>query len=161
MPRVNPMVLDALNWGISAEIKSYVFYKEAAAKAERVQLQQTLNRLAAEEKEHYQVLERQHRSLITSEQWVSYNDILGQSGLPEIDETMAERHRELIDTVRTAPDMKTVLKIALDLENEANRMFAKAAREADDPEQKKNFEFLAKFELGHAKLIQGLLDGLK
>jgi len=161
MSKANPRVLDALNWGISAEIKSYVFYREAAAKTDKAPLQQTLHRLAAEEKEHYQVLERQHHTLITSEQWVTYNDILGQPGLPEIDETMAERHRELIDTVRAAPDMKTVLKIALDLENEANRMFAKAAREADDADQKKSFEFLAKFELGHAKLIQGMLDGLK
>ncbi|MEE9443609.1 MAG: ferritin family protein [candidate division Zixibacteria bacterium] len=156
----NPKVLDALNWGISSEIKSYVFYLEAAQKTDNAEHKDTLLKLAAEEKEHYQVLERQHHSLITSEQWVTYNDILGQEGLPEIDENMAGQHRGLIDTVRNASDMRTVLDIAFDLEKEANGVFSKAAEDADDPEQKKSFEFLAKFERGHMNLIRKMIDSL-
>lgn len=160
MAAANPKVLDALNWGISSEIKSYVFYMEAAKKAETKDFKDTLLKLAGEEKEHYQVLERQHHHLITSEQWVTYNDILGQNGLPEIDETMAERHKELIDRVHNAPSMREVLDIALLLEKEANQMFTQAAKDATDPEQQKSFEFLARFELGHVKLIQGMIDSL-
>lgn len=160
MTPANPKVLDALNWGISSEIKSYVFYMEAAKKADDSEHQVTLLTLAAEEKEHYQVLERQHHSLITSEQWVTYNDILNQEGLPEIDESMTEKHQGLIDTVRNAKDMKTVLDIAFDLEKEANEVFSKAAEDTDDPEQKKSFEFLAKFERGHMNLIQKMIDSL-
>ncbi len=160
MAAVNHKVLDALNWGISSEIKSYVFYMEAVRKTDNDEFKNTLMKLAADEKEHYQVLERQHHNLITSEQWVTYNDILGQKGLPEIDETMAGRHQELIDEVKNAPDMRAVLDIALILEKEANEVFAKAATDADDPEQKKSFEFLARFEMGHVKLIQGMIDSL-
>jgi len=38
-------------------------------------------KLAGEEKNHYRVLERQHHSLVTSEKWVTYNDILLKEGL--------------------------------------------------------------------------------
>ncbi|MEZ5360483.1 MAG: ferritin family protein [Candidatus Zixiibacteriota bacterium] len=160
MAAVNHKVLDALNWGISSEIKSYVFYLEAAKKADNKEFKDTLLKLANEEKEHYQVLERQHHHLITSEQWVTYNDILKQKGLPQIDENMARRHQELIDQVHNAPDMRAILDIALLLEKEANQMFTRAAGDATDAEQKKSFEFLAKFEMGHVKLIQGMIDSL-
>ena len=160
MAAVNHKVLDALNWGISSEIKSYVFYKAAAKKMTNPEFKDTLLKLAGEEKEHYQVLERQHHSLITSEQWVTYNDILKQSDLPDIDETMADRHKEILASVDKASGIRQILDIALVLEKEANAMFTKAAGDATDPEQKKSFEFLAKFEMGHVKLIQGMIDSL-
>ncbi|MCP4569827.1 MAG: hypothetical protein GY841_19785 [FCB group bacterium] len=64
MAPVNPKVLESLNLGISSEIKSYVFYKEAAQKTANENIKNALLQLAGEEKEHYQVLERQHHSLI-------------------------------------------------------------------------------------------------
>ncbi len=160
MTPVNPKVLDSLNYGIAAEIKSYVFYKEAAWLTKQPNFRETLLRLAGDEKEHYHILERQHHSLIKSEQWVSYNDILAQKGLPDISEEMAEIHRELLDSIRTAKGEREILQIALSLEEDANRVFSKAAADATDPEEKSTFEFLANFERGHIKIIQGMLATL-
>jgi len=160
MTPVNPKVLESINFGISSEIKSYVFYLEAAKKTANENFRDTLLKLAAEEKEHYQILERQHHSLITSEQWVSYNDILKSPGLPEINEEMADVHKALIKQVQNAKGEREILDIALDLEKEANQIFTDAAGRATDPEEKKTFEFLAKFEMGHVRLIQGMIDEL-
>jgi rubrerythrin len=160
MTPVNPKVLDSLNYGIAAEIKSYVFYIEAARLSKNPKYREALLRLAGDEKEHFHILERQHHSLIKSEQWISYNDILKQKGLPEINEEMAEIHRELLDKVRTASGERQVLEIALSLEQEANKLFSKAAAEAKDPEEKSTYEFLANFEKGHIKIIQGMIDSL-
>lgn len=160
MTPVNPKVLDTLNWGISSEIKSYVFYIEAAKRAPDDTSREALTKLAAEEKEHYQVLERQHHALINSEQWVTYNDILSQDGLPEISEEMSDRHRELIQKVKSAESHRAILEMALDLEKEAHDVFSAAAERAEDEEEKKTFVFLARFEMGHVKIIQGMIDQL-
>jgi rubrerythrin len=160
MAPVNPKVLESLNIGISSEIKSYVFYMEAAKSIHAAGLEETLLKLAGEEKEHYKILERQHHSLITSEQWVSYNDILKQTGLPEINEEMAETHKALIDSARSAKDKRGILEIALGLEKEAFDLFSKAADEATDDEEMKTFQFLAKFEMGHINLITGMIKSL-
>lgn len=160
MTPVNPKVLETLNIGISSEIKSYVFYLEAAKVAARESSRQTLLKLAGEEKDHFRILERQHHGLVTSEQWVSYNDILKQDGLPEINEEMAAPHKGLIASVRTAKDERALLEIALKLEKDAHALFAEAAGRAVDSEEKRTFTYLAKFEEGHVRLIQGMIDSL-
>ena len=160
MVPINPKVLESLNYGISAEIKSYVFYLEAAKVVTTDSFRQTMLKLAGEEKGHYQILERQHHSLVTSEQWVRYSDILNQPGLPEINEDMTAIHRALIARVRRAKGEKALLTIALVLENDAHRFFSTAAAVAADPEEKDTFEYLARFELGHMRLIQGMMKSL-
>jgi rubrerythrin len=160
MTPVNPKVLESLSWGVSAEIKAYVFYKEAAKLTKNEEFKVTLLKLAAEEKNHYRVLERQHHSLITSEQWVTYNDILLKEGLPDIDEEMASKHQEVIEQVRNAESELKLLEIAYDLEKQANEVYTAAARRATDPEEKNTFEYLANFEKGHMQLIQKMIDAL-
>jgi len=160
MSPVNPKVLESLSWGVSAEIKAYVFYKEAAKLTKNAQFKETLLKLAGEEKNHYRVLERQHHSLVTSEKWVSYNDILLKEGLPDINEDMANKHRDVIDQVRNAKSELKVLEIAFDLEKQANEVYTAAAGRAKDPEEKQTFEYLAKFEKGHMQLIQKMIDAL-
>jgi rubrerythrin len=160
MTPVNPKVLESLSWGVAAEIKAYVFYKEAAKIVKDEKSRKTLLKLAGEEKTHYRVLERQHHSLITSEQWVTYNDILLQDGLPDINEEMASKHKEVIDQVRKAKTEREVLDIAYDLEKRSFDVYAEAADRATDPEEKSTFEYLSKFEKGHMQVIRKMIEAL-
>ncbi len=157
MTPVNPEILNALTAGIGAEIASYVFYLEAAKKAETAEFKSVLEDLALEEKKHFQILERQHSSLIKSEQWISLADVLKGEGLPEINEDMAGAHTALIDEVRNADSMKTVLDIAYRLEVEAFEMFDKYAHAATSPEGTKIFTELAKFEKGHMRQVKQMI----
>ena len=158
MTPVNPEILIALNAGIQSEIASYVFYVEAAKGIGDTELKGILEDLAHEEKEHFQILERQHHSLVTSEKWISTADILKSPGLPEIGEEMALKHQALIDEVRQANDTVKVLKIAYRLEVEAFNLFSGQVEIAKSDEAKKMFDTLAKFEKGHMNMIQGLID---
>lgn len=160
MAPVNPKILESLSWGVSAEIKAYVFYKEAAKLIKNEDLKNKMLELAAEEKKHFRILERQHHSLITSEQWVTYSDILKQEGLPDIDEEMAGKHKAVIDQVRSAGSERQILDIAFDLEKIAHEMYAQAAGRAGDPDEKSMFEYLSNFEKGHMILIQKMIDAL-
>ena len=156
MAPVNPEVLNALTAGINAEVASYVFYLEASRKPEAAAHKKVLEDLALEEKKHFQILERQHHSLITSEQWISLADVLKAEGLPEISEEMADVHSKLIDEVKAADSLRVILDIAYRLEVEAFEMFSGQVEIATSPEGKKMFEELSKFERGHMKQIDQL-----
>ncbi len=153
MTPVNPETLQALTAGISAEVASYVFYLEASKKSEAVEFKGMLEDLAMEEKKHFQILERQHNSLLRSEQWISLADVLKEKGLPEINEEMAEVHKNLIEQVRSADSAKAVLDIAYRLEEEAYDLFSGQIDKTTSDEGKKMFRELARFEAGHMKMI--------
>lgn len=154
MSPVKKEILNALAAGISSEIASYVFYLEASKKPQAADFKKILQDLAMEEKTHFQILERQHRSLITSEQWISLADVLKGEGLPEINEDMASGHKALINEVQKASSAQTILDIAYRLEEEAHDLFAGEADKASSPEAKKIFGELAKFEAGHMKKVK-------
>jgi len=155
MTPVHPDTLSALTAGIQSEVASYVFYLEAAKKSDPG-MKATLEQLAHEEKEHFQVLERQFDSLVRSEKWISTADILKQEGLPEISEEMTQRHRSLLDEVAKADSNLAILEIALRLEVEARDLFTSVAEKVDSPEGKDMFQRLARFEQGHVNKITEL-----
>ena len=153
MTPVHPDTLSALSTGIQAEVASYVFYLEAAKKADSDDHKVILEKLAYEEKDHFQILERQYDSLVRSEKWISTSDILKQEGLPQISEDMTNEHQNLIDEVKNADSMEEVLDIAYRLEEEAYSLFNGAIDKCESDEGKQIFTELAKFEEGHMILI--------
>lgn len=157
MTPVKPEVLQALTAGIQSEVAAYVFYTEAAKKSEAKQFKDVLEKLAMEEKMHFQVLEGQHHSLVRSEKWISTADVLKMGGLPDINEEMSDVHRELVDEVRKANSVKKVLDIAYRLEEEAFELFDREAKRSTSEEGRKVFESLSKFEEGHMRIIQEMI----
>jgi len=157
MTPVNPQILTALSIGIQSEVAAYVFYIEAAKKSQARGFRDVLEKLAAEEKMHFQILEGQHASLIRSEQWVSTADILKRDGLPEIGEEMSHSHRDLIEEIRNADSIGEILEIAFRLEEEAYELFDHEAQRSTAPEGKKIFADLARFEQGHMTIITEMM----
>ena len=154
MTPVHPDILQALTAGIQSEVASYVFYTEAAKKHAAARINGVLERLALEEKEHFQILERQFDSLVRSEKWISTADILKQDGLPEIGEEMSAEHQDLIDEVKRTDSIDGILNIAYRLEEEAHTLFAREAARTPSAEAKKIFSQLANFEQGHMELVE-------
>lgn len=147
----------ALTAGIQSETAAYVFYIEASKKTQAKQFKDVLEKLAFEEKMHFQILEGQHHSLIKSEKWISTADILKREGLPEIGEDMTDVHRDLIKEVHAADSVKKILDIAYRLEVEAFELFEREAGRTTSDEGKKIFQDLAKFEEGHMRIIQEMI----
>ena len=157
MPSVHPNTLLALSAGIQSEVASYVFYLEASKQTDQDDIRGLLQKLALEEKAHFNLLEHQHHSLIKSEKWVSTADIMKRDGLPAVDEEMALEHRELIEAVRATTSAKELLDIAYRLEEDAHNLFAREAERASSPAEKKIFEDLARFEKGHMAVVQDMM----
>ena len=152
--------LDILSKGINQELAAYVFYKRAAEKINDDDFKSMLLELAGDEKDHYWVLEGEYDSLLRSEKWVTYNDIMRKDGLPEIPEEMAEHHQKRLDDLEAVDDHKSILELALGLEKDAYELYHSQIDNFDDPVAKEMLTFLSKFELGHVKIIEKRIEQL-
>lgn len=145
--------LDVLSKGINAELASYVFYTKGAEKVASEEISSLLKKLAGEEKDHYWTLETQYDSLVRSEKWVTYNDIMRKNGLPEIPEEMSENHKRRLAALDTTSDEKTILQMALELEIEARDLYKSQIDKVDDPAAREMYDYLTKVEQGHVNTI--------
>jgi len=161
MSPVAKVILDGLSKGIQAELAAYVFYKKAMKLMADDKLRDLLGQLAGDEKDHYRILEGQYDNLVRSEMWNTISDVLRQEGLPDIDEKMEQVHENLIDDISESTRPIEVLDIALILEERAINLYTDMARRVGDPKGKEMFEFLAKFEKGHALKIKKLMEEYK
>jgi rubrerythrin len=157
---VSKVMLEGLNKGIQAELAAYVFYKKAMGVSKDAKVSEILNWLAGEEKEHYKLLERQHDSLVRSEKWVTYNDIMNKAGLPDIDERVEDVHNEYIDEVDENMTPKRILEIGLALEHRAKDLYTELGTQVDDPNGKETYDYLVRFETGHIVKIQAMMKDL-
>ncbi len=149
--------LDTLSEGINAELAAYVFYRHACKKIKNGELVALLEKLAGEEKEHYWTLEAEYDNLVRSEKWVTYNDIMRKTGLPEIPEDMTEAHRKRLEKLDTIDDPRAILSIAISLEEEARDFYKSQIPNAGDPAAADFYTFLSKFEQGHVNVLSGWL----
>ena len=161
MKESTQQALKIISKGINAELAAYVFYKRAGEKVENQEIVELLEKLAAEEKDHYWTLEAEYDSLVRSEKWVTYNDIMRKNGLPEIPEEMAENHRKRLDALEATNDEISILKMALELEEEARDLYQSQVDKVDDPVAKEMYTFLGKIEQGHVNVISGWIKKLR
>jgi rubrerythrin len=149
--------LEALSRGINAELAAYVFYKRAGEIIKHPEISPLLEKLAGEEKDHYWILETQHDNLVRSEKWVTYNDIMRKSGLPEIPEDMAETHKKRLAKLDKMTDPIAILKLAIELEEEARDFYQSQLEIIDDKAARDFYSYLTKFEQGHVNVLTGWL----
>ncbi len=152
--------LDTLSIGISAELAAYIFYKRASEKIDDQKIADMLTKLAGEEKDHYWTLEAEYDSLVRSEKWISYNDIMRKDGLPEIPEEMTEKHKKRLDALEATSDIRSILEMAIELEEEARDLYRSQVEKVDDPLAKEIYTYLSKFEQGHVNVINNWLAKL-
>jgi rubrerythrin len=145
--------LAALSQGINAELAAYVFYKRAGEKVKNAELSSLLSRLAGEEKDHYWTLEAEYDSLSRSEKWVTYNDIMRKTGLPEIPEEMDDVHRRRTEELDRTEDPHKILGLAIELEERARDFYQVQKKKATDPAAVEIYSYLVKFEQGHVNLL--------
>lgn len=157
MPPAPKATLEGLSKGIQAELSAYVFYKKGMELTKSDKLKDLLAILAAEEKVHYRILEGQYDSLVRSEMWNTYTDVLNRPGLPEIDERMAEVHHQMLDEISGTTPPVRILEMALMLEEQARDLYSDLAGKTEDPKGKETYNYLVKFENTHVTKIKTLI----
>jgi len=156
---MNEKALEALKKGMQTELRGMRFYTQAAEHVQDETGKRVLQTLAEEEKKHLEVLRGQYAALTGGQGWLSLAEAREMAAsvedvgiFPE-----AEEAGELIPA--DATDEKTLV-LAMDFEWSGYELYKKAAEEAETPQEKAIWEFLAKAENDHFSFIQDTYEYL-
>ena len=137
--------IDAVRTAIIIEIKGLELYNTAASKAEDPDARRMFEMLAEEERRHRAYLESHYESLIKSGEWAA-------GTFKPVEEEQVEEFI-IDDAFRRSLSRGTfeiaVVSIAVDLEAKAVAFYKEVAETAEDPETRRVFQHLVKWEEGH------------
>jgi len=143
-------LLDVLLRAMELERDGFQFYTLAAEQSEDLGARETFGRLAAEEKLHYEVLQRHQRTLVESGAWdaeVMLDDAHKLEPSPEI---FSEGFRRRL---RGKHLEMSALSIGILLEKNAIEFYLQAADSATEDGVRSFFRELANWEDGHYQML--------
>jgi rubrerythrin len=146
----------ALKTAIEAEKKSLKNYLEFGLKTDDASGKNMFLRLASDELEHVNILERQSQSLQESGDWLKIE--IEPSDVEMIVPRLGEKDVKIRGT--SGQDQVTALHIALALEKRAQEFYANQAKQTDDRKAREMYLRLAEMEEAHYELIQAEIDAI-
>ena len=156
-----------LRRGMSLERDGYIFYKRAAEYASGERGKAMFRDLASQEEDHLRLLLAEYQALEDGRGWLLFEEAM-QADFP-LDaadpDLPGEEPPEPIAVF--TPDRKVslagdiaALEFGLETERISQELYAKGAKDTDDPNARQAYEFLAEQEEYHFQLLQNTLDYL-
>ncbi|MBM3331479.1 hypothetical protein FJY68_06450 [candidate division WOR-3 bacterium] len=150
MTQTRDQLLAGLKEAILAEQTGFQFYTVAAANTTDARGREIFQQMAREETEHQQWLSRQYGHLVGGTPWeemkpVPHSDLSGPSPIfsDELRSRIGEAHWEM-----------TALSVGLALEEATAIRYQRLAQAAEQPEVRRFFDELAKWEESHAEALR-------
>ncbi len=151
--------LATLERAMKLEREGRQFYLKAAKATPDEKGQEMFTTLAADEKNHYDLLIRQHTALKREGVWVSSPG----TKVSEIDikkPLFPKGKKALEKAVNARSNDRDALLFGLDIENKTYDLYREAALETQESAGKQMFEFLAGQERGHFNTLMMRYDAL-
>lgn len=145
-----------LKTAIEAEKKSLKNYLEFGLKTDDASGKNMFLRLASDELEHVNLLERQSHSLQECGDWLKIE--IEPSDVEMIVPRLGEKDLKIRGT--SGQDQVTALHTALALEKRAHDFYSVQARQADDSKAREMYQRLAEMEAAHYELVQAEIDAI-
>ena len=128
------------------------YYKEQAKRSKNDVVKKLFETLAADEKEHMQVITSLHEKLVADGAWPEDVPIrVGKTSLPYILDSLPRNKHFQVD--HDADDL-TALKTAIDFEENGMKFYKELAGVCENPQERQFFDFLAEMEREHFLSIQ-------
>ena len=157
MSQTRDQLIAGLKEAILTEQTGIQFYTIAAGNTTDVQGREVFQQLARDEAEHQHWLRRQYGHIIAGTPWeemkpVSHADLSGPSPIfsDGLRSRIGEAHWEM-----------TALSVGLSLEEATVTRYRNLARAADQPDERRIFEELARWEESHAEALSRQSNLLK
>lgn len=147
--------LEILKQAILLEKRGKAFYTTAAEKSDDPDVKHIFTAMAEEETEHVKFLAKQYKSY---EEGGKFADMEVPADSTIADEVLSEKMAEKINA---ASFEAAAIASAIEMENKAIALYDGRAKEADDPEEKKFYNWLADWERGHHQVLYKLDQELK
>ena len=149
--------VEILKTAILMEKRGYALYRNVAEQTKIPAVANIFELMAKEEQLHAEALGRQLAEF-------NKNGTLANMHLPPEDANAIVNlilDRELKKKISAAGFEAAAISAAIDMENNAIRVYGERAAEASDPNEKALFQWLCDWEKGHHKLLQQLDQELK
>jgi len=144
--------LTALAEAIEMEKRGHAFYLDAAAKAVDPLARTTLEGLAVDEAEHLRLLEAQYQAVEETGQWACFLDLEPKDSYKP--QSVFPDTPGLAEDLADRADAAEALEQAMQFEEKGYHMYKAAADGTDDLEGKAVYEYLAKQEDEHYRILQ-------
>jgi rubrerythrin len=148
---MSPKQIDILNNAIEFEQEGKDYYAKAMGKTSHGQARAMFRTLMEQEDSHIKILREIHASLSKEGKWPARTTL----ALQQLDfkRLFTEAKKKMGDTLDIATDELEVLKLAMELEARGKTMYAEAAAQAKDANEKSLYERLAQEEGKHYDFI--------
>ncbi|MEJ2039461.1 MAG: ferritin family protein [Desulfosarcinaceae bacterium] len=149
--------LDILKEAILLERRGRAFYLQVAAQSQNPPIKEFFETMAAEEKNHMQVLGEQYKNFSATQTFapLQAKDADSQP-LPGLILT-----REVKEKIAAADFEAAAISAAMLLEEQAVKLYGDRAADAKDPNEKALFEWLAHWEQSHLSFLTNLDHDIK
>ena len=147
MPEKNS--LDILKQAILLEKRGRSFYLTAAEQSKDPAVKEFFLMMAEEEKEHVAALSTQFKSIIAGEKFTFTP--LPQSKVAYIATKVL--NKETQNRIASADFEAAAISAAILMEERAIRFYSERAKETDDAEEKKLYNWLSEWEVTHARFL--------
>lgn len=156
MEKMNSTI-DIFKSAILLERKGHAFYRKMSEVVDNDELRELFKILAEEEMLHEEYLSKEFV------EYVKTDKVKGDKFAEEtfIDTSALILSDEAKEDIESAGFEAAAISAAIEFENKAIMFYSESAREADNPDEKKLFEWLANFERSHHRLLAQLDEDLK
>lgn len=148
--------IEILKTALLLEKRGKAFYTKVANQAADPDVKQIFEIMAEEEDEHIRILSEQFVHLKQHQQFKEVKLPKGS------DDTASEiLSGNIKDKISAASYEAAAISSAIDMENRAIEVYSERAKQAEDPEEKKLYQWLSNWEKGHHQILFELDNDLK
>jgi rubrerythrin len=145
--------LEILKRAMKLEQKGREFYLRAATMLDDAEAVKMFRRLADDELDHYNFLQREYAEVLCNDTWCDIPDLEGVES-PDVEKPIFPQDREALnDTLPDDASLEEVLLFALDAEDKTVKLYKESAEQVEDPQAQEFFSRLAEVERGHFSTV--------
>jgi len=149
--------LDILKNALIMEKRGEAFYKKVAEQTDNIDVKLIFSTMAQEEHLHIEFLSRQYARFFKHHTF-EINEFPENTGINTANLILAENIKK---NIAAAGFEAAAISAAIDMENKAIEVYTERAVNSTDPNEKKLYDWLARWEQGHHKLLYYLDQELK
>ena len=149
--------LEILKQAILLERRGMAFYEKVAEQTENQAVREVFELMAAEEQKHIHTLSEQFKAYHQSKTFMpkTYSE-------PEDDRVASKvLNQNIKDGISAAGFEAAAISAAIAMEEQAIKLYAESARKTTDSDAKALYEWLAKWERGHLRMLFDIDKSLK
>lgn len=144
--------LEILKRAMKLEQNGREFYLRAANISHEADAVQMFRRLADDELDHYNFLQREYAEVLCNDSWCEILE-LEDVEAPDEKTPIFPKKEDIGKTLPDDASLEDVLIFALDAEDKTVELYQKSAKEVEDPQAKEFFSRLARVEMGHFSTV--------